>query len=189
MSWLRGNKAPYFSVTGRQDRLNNTRWVDNMGGCIHEQIEKKFRGQFSDLIALHLSDMDGAPLHDGANAFYFAGGCGHMKATEEGLKRYGFQRECKSSGVDYDTVKHLIEDPTKPVEVFERWDGTPNVNHLASHLRIPLALAESMVAGVLAGELNRDYFDKFVEEQKPRWKAEAEAAIKKHNLIIPTNPN
>lgn len=159
-----------------------------MGGCMHEQIEKKFRGQFSDLIALHLSDINGVPMHDGSNAFYFAGGCGHTEFTKEGIKRSVFKSTCEQYDVDYESIKALVEKSDEPPGIWKRWDGTPNVEHLASHLRISLAVAQSMVDGVLAGELNRDHFDKFVEEQKPRWKAEAEAAIKKHDLTIPTQP-
>jgi hypothetical protein len=38
---------------------------------MHEEIEARFPGEFSDLIALHLADIDGVPMHAEANGWYW----------------------------------------------------------------------------------------------------------------------
>ena len=87
---------------------------------------------------------------------------------------------------------HLSEDDGVPMHAVANawyWAGgnkewckgakndPPRADYLASHLRIPLADAEAMVSRVAAGEMNKEDMHRFVEAQKPRWKAEAEAAI------------
>lgn len=52
-----------------------------------------------------------------------------------------------------------------------------NAAYLASHLRIDLAEAERIVAEVAAGAMTKDKFAAYVDAQRPRWKAEAEAAL------------
>jgi hypothetical protein len=72
--WLEGNRAPYFSVQG-------TLWKSSSharahadagylaGGCLHEEILEHFP-QLAPVVALHLSDDDGTPMHAEENARY-----------------------------------------------------------------------------------------------------------------------
>lgn len=73
---LEGNKKPYFSLTGDQMRqAKNNRWVWDMGGCLHDEI-LKFYPELKDLADLHLSDIDGIPMHSVENGWYWLkGGC------------------------------------------------------------------------------------------------------------------
>jgi hypothetical protein len=80
-----GNQRPYFTVTG------STR---DTGGAMHEIILEA-APQLADLIALHLSDEDGVPMHATANGWYwlqgavpdtterYHGGNGNPKRTPE----------------------------------------------------------------------------------------------------------
>jgi hypothetical protein len=63
-----GNQKPYFSLTGRV--VENGR--ESVSGAIHKEILAAFP-ELYDLAALHLSDMDGKPLHSFENGKYWAG--------------------------------------------------------------------------------------------------------------------
>ena len=63
-----GQQKPYFSLTGRV--VENGR--ESFGGAIHKEILEAFP-QLEDAAALHLSDMDGKPMHSFENGKYWAG--------------------------------------------------------------------------------------------------------------------
>lgn len=68
-----GNQSPHFSVTG--DILNLRRRGDNQfesGGCIHDEIVEHFP-HLAPVIAVHLADDHGRPMHAVENALYWAG--------------------------------------------------------------------------------------------------------------------
>lgn len=68
-----GNSNAYFSITGEVDRrAKNNRWVEESGGCIHEEIVAQFP-QLKPLCDIHLSDQNGVPMHAYENAGYWAG--------------------------------------------------------------------------------------------------------------------
>jgi hypothetical protein len=57
-----GNASPHFSVTGE---------TPFSGGCLHTEIVEEFP-ELAPLVALHLSDDNGAPMHAADNALYHA---------------------------------------------------------------------------------------------------------------------
>jgi len=63
-----GNQKPYFSLTGRI--VENGR--ESVSGAIHDEILKAFP-ELDDLVAMHLSDIDGKPMHSFENGKYWAG--------------------------------------------------------------------------------------------------------------------
>lgn len=63
---LQGNKHPYFSITA--DYFERGRCV--AGGCLHDEI-LKHAPKFADLVALHLSDDNGVPMHAVENGWYW----------------------------------------------------------------------------------------------------------------------
>lgn len=69
LHYITGNKAPYFSLT--YDETKRGRF--EACGAGHVEILKHFP-QFADLAALHLCDIDGAPMHALENGFYHLGG-------------------------------------------------------------------------------------------------------------------
>ena len=75
LHYIKGNSRPYFSITADIDRKGRSSlWVEDSGGCCHDEIEKRFPGKFSDLIALHLSDDTGTPMHSAGNGLYWLAG-------------------------------------------------------------------------------------------------------------------
>lgn len=71
-----GSQTPYFSVTANIYKATKSGKIDKRyrdmvtGGCCHEEILKAYPGM-ADLIALHLSDIDGKPMHAVANGWYW----------------------------------------------------------------------------------------------------------------------
>jgi len=63
-----GNKKPYFSLTGRIVEKGR----ESVSGAIHKEILAAFP-QLADIAALHLSDIDGVPMHSFENGKYWAG--------------------------------------------------------------------------------------------------------------------
>ena len=63
-----GDQKPYFSLTGRIVINGRT----DISGAIHEEILKYFP-QLEDFASIHLSDIDGKPLHSLENGKYWAG--------------------------------------------------------------------------------------------------------------------
>ena len=64
----------YFSVTGDIYRDVKSDRTFEMGGCIHNEMAKHFP-QVRSLIPLHLSDLEGVPMHALANGHYWVSGC------------------------------------------------------------------------------------------------------------------
>lgn len=68
LSWHKGNAKPHFSLTATgQDHGSE------FGGCCHNEILKHWP-DLKSLADLHLSDVDGTPMHALENGFYWLGG-------------------------------------------------------------------------------------------------------------------
>lgn len=79
---LDGNAKPHFSITGWiKYQAKNNRWVDMGGGAIHDEILLHFP-KLAPLVAIHLADDEGVPMHSYANAAYWAG---HTRWQAENL--------------------------------------------------------------------------------------------------------
>lgn len=126
------NPTSHFSVTGAigtKAQLRNGNWQG--GGCCHEIILKHFP-ELAPIVALHLSDEDGVPMHAEANANYWAG--------------------------------------------LSSFPDAKDVTVLAKHLRITLEDAEALTT--------KEAVAAKVEEMRPVWKAEAEAAIEQMGGLV-----
>jgi len=70
---LDGNDRPYFTVTcDIEEQARNNRWMEAGGGAAHERIVKLFP-KLAPIVALHLADDNGVPMHAISNAVYHAG--------------------------------------------------------------------------------------------------------------------
>lgn len=172
LHYMRGNNLPYFSLTSSIDRdARNGRWVDDSGGANHDEILRHFP-ELADLAALHLSDIDGVPSSAEANGWYWlAGSCGGLGERYHGGNReYGDTSEGEC------------------LRIF------------AEYVRIPLSVARAvrqMVLSALTARLAqgtdddrqgfyaaRESWREWCEEQKPRWKVEAQECIARHGLVV-----
>lgn len=165
LHYIKGNSAPYFSIGA--DVINPKRRGDKFerGGCLHDEILELFP-EFAPLVALHLSDINGVPMHAAANGLYWAAG------VLGGDKPLGQQYHGGNGW------------PAK--------DGAQCLKILAKHLRV-----NEKEAMRLVGEINgyykngydhKFYFKAYVENQAPRWKAEADAAIAQFGLVVYGDP-
>lgn len=197
LHYIRGNSAPYFSITAdhyRVCRNGRRKWVSF--GAQHELIERLWPGKFTDLIALHLSDIDGAPSHGGTGTgiYYARGGQwlgkprtwlpieekwdGKDQASDEylidRLVRYlrcdrltaKVLRAAGKAEVEYEIALHDYEDRRR------RFDAEES-SGIAVHPGSPPEASKA-----------REYMTGIIEAMRPRWKAEAEACIARHNLKV-----
>lgn len=134
------------------------------GGCCHDEILKHWP-DLAPLAALHLSDIDGAPMHAEANGWYWLsasmGGCGERYHGGTSKGHYGGE----------------YREPTADecLKVF------------ADHVRIPFEEAIALRALVISKAWNnpdkRTVWRGLCEEMRPRWKQEADAAIEQFGLL------
>ena len=180
---IKGNKSPYFVLQCWYKRGDN----DEGGGANHELI-LRYYPELADLAALHLSSIDGEPMHAEANGWY------HLAGDLPGNAGEPYHvGNCKQN-----FPKPSI-DPVKPWETTDYRMPTPNecLQIFAEYMRVPLDAAKQL-RDFIATEGNRrslsdpaawrnlrdNEFRNWVNTQRPRWKAEAVACIAKHGLIV-----
>jgi hypothetical protein len=83
----------YFSVTGSVWEGYKSERTWSMGGCIHDIVAKHFP-QVRSLIPLHLSDLEGVPMHALANGHYWVSGCVDGKLGQKWTPEQS-QAECR----------------------------------------------------------------------------------------------
>lgn len=141
LHYIQGNSLPcFFSVTVEApDHMNVTT------GCAHDDVLAK-HPDLSDIVALHLSDTDGVPMHALENAWYWW-------SDYEG--RGAFPRG------DHDRL-----------------------DILAKHLRVTRAEVDALDLPTfrMSGAEIPAEFVAYIDAQRERWKAEADAAIDKYDL-------
>jgi len=94
-----GNQKPYFSLTGRV--VENG--VESVSGAIHKEILEAFP-QLEDVAALHLSDIDGKPMHSFENGKYWAGFTKWEEANSKHLASLWRISENRARGLTHDAL-------------------------------------------------------------------------------------
>lgn len=158
LSHLEGNPRPYWSATG--ELLNMARAGENRleaCGAMGDEIREHFP-HLAPVVALHLSDDLGVPMHAAANGAYWLG-----------LASWGARGPMAP---DDDYGRRALE--TGP----EGLVWAPAV--AASHLRLTLPEVRELRARVMAAGEHRatrlEELAAVVAELGPRWLAEADAA-------------
>lgn len=151
LHYIRGNPAPYFTLTAEAKEYGR--------GMQHDLILEQCP-DLAPLADLHLSDINGVPLHAVENGWYWLEGA----AGGWGSRLHGAQ--------------HPGVEPEKCLRI------------LAQHLRLSNREAQNLLSitdrtvqrnGLIAAKQG---FAWYVESLKERWKAEAEEAIEHFNLQI-----
>jgi hypothetical protein len=174
LHYIKGNSAPYFSLTYAAHRRGFPNQCYS-GGAGHDEILKHFP-QFADLAALHLSDINGVPMHAEANGWFWLAGyySGAGEKYHAGASKRNFP---------------CVAPPGKPWQNTEYREPTPDecLAMWAEHGRISVDVARTL-AGRWKTKFNwpdiRACHKAWIEGQAARWKAEAEACIQRHNLKI-----
>lgn len=162
---LRGNSSPYFSITA--DGYIDGRW--SFGGCCHDEIAQRLP-DLSDVIALHLSDMDGAPMHASSNAWYWLAG-----VVDVGEQYHGGSGSSAKGAME--CLRIFANHVRLPEKEAHRIIGHFARMSMEGKRRGPEAYSESRKRAKLM-------FARWIDEQRPRWKAEANALIRKYGLGI-----
>lgn len=174
LSWHKGNNRPYFSLTG--ELIENGRAV--AWGCMHEEALEHFP-ELKPLVDLHLCNDEGVPSHCGANVLYWLQQSlrnEYGKATRERYRHaydkhkdseYYFNLFCK----DMHISKEQGEEYRQHAEKF--WSDPSRLVQLCGR-------AQESVTVILF----KSWWSRIFEEQKPRWKAEAEDAIRTFGLEV-----
>lgn len=72
LHYLQGNSSPYFAVTAEIYAQGDRRGDPSTCGCCHDEVLKTWP-ELAPVVALHLADIDGAPMHAEANGLYHLG--------------------------------------------------------------------------------------------------------------------
>jgi len=166
LHYIRGNHAPYFSVTadvyipGRRDI--------EACGCLHDDI-LKFWPKLAPVIALHLSDDKGVPMHAEANGWYQLAGYYQTGGRyHAGNSQGNYPRLDGSVGPYGQTTEYRCPTPDECLQ------------HFADHVRIPLDAARELAPYWRCPDdwhASRRWFGTWLAAQAPRFQAEADAAV------------
>jgi hypothetical protein len=145
----------YFSITGE---------TKDCGGCIHDEILKE-RPDLAPLVALHLSDLDGVPMHAEANGFYWL-----AKAAGIPMRWEPEQDEATCLQFYANHCRIDIHDAEfDAAEVKKLYDM--GARSVATSEEVTEKCKEDMhKAGVSRAQ---KLWKKFCDNMRPRWKAEA----------------
>lgn len=163
---LGGNQRPYFSVTAEIRRLRASDC--NSCGCMHEEVIRHFP-VLKPVIALHLCDDTGYPMHAEANGWYALGG---FYGTDEQYHAGNSKRGC----YDPETGKYLgYREPT-PDECLASFAG---------HVRIPVSEARTLAESWRADTwpATRANFAAWLETQRERYQREADTVVALLDLL------
>lgn len=174
---LGGNRHPHFSVTavisvpGRHDC--------EACGCLHDEAVK-FWPAIKPIVDLHLSNADdGEPMHGEANGWYNMAGA---------LGGAGERYHRGNSEMHFPCAPP--EGKSWPTTEYRKPTADDCLKLCADHLRVSVGECEGLRARLLEvakaeADVNfspdwalvRAEFGKFVDAQRPRWMAEAEAGL------------
>lgn len=161
LHYIKGNKAPHFSVT-------------SCNGADHDAILRNYPELF-DVVALHLSYIDGTPIYAVENGDY------HLKRNN--LKGIANHFRIDSTSASCLLAMYKAIEPEKP--------NTKNLVKMAQTAGLvgnQIKLAISATPNTSIDKLRTDFVAEFVKSRKPIWKAEADACIKRHNLKVYGDP-
>lgn len=161
LHYRKGNRKPYFTITG--DLYQGRTWI--AGGCLHEEIERHFPGRFTDLIALHLSDIDGVPMYAAGNGLYWLAaldpsGNGFGEHYHGGNREFGNTSRAACLKI---ALEHFRCTESDILPVLDKLAGLWFTGQREARQKVCA-----------------DFADTF----RDKWKMEAEACIAKHDLVV-----
>jgi len=103
LNYIRGNKKPHFSITVAGK--DNESWF---GGCCHDLILQHYP-ELTDLVSLHLSDIDGLPIHAVKNGYYWLTAAQNTNKYETGNNKDNIDIFARYVRISRFEVKKLME--------------------------------------------------------------------------------
>lgn len=132
-------------------RARNGRDI-NYGGCNHDLI-LEVAPHLAPLVAAHLADQDGTPMHAEANGWYFySGGAAAYEREQVAAGRdYGYSRNLETS--DHDRAARALNiDPADLPEDLDREGFAEFVKSLAGRWLTQAETARAVLAAMKDGE-------------------------------------
>ena len=177
-----GEQKPHFSITG------NIRFANGgtSGGCCHEDILRA-APEWKPVVDLHLSDIDGIPSHGGANGHYWLvggfwmGGKWYPNKYQSGDK---YDQVMSREDLDRIAAEHFRISMEEVAQLRHDMEaaGRAAADRIASSEVVSEAAQLEQRAAREAA--TRAFIERWCEEQKPRWKMEADQAIKLFDLKV-----
>lgn len=160
---------PYFSITGRRlDIQANGHLGESVSGCIHDEI-LKVAPELKSLVTLHLSSLDGVPMHAFENGFYWLAKAAGIKQRYEPEQS---EEECGNI-----LLGHLRTNYPDCVDIINK------VSVAYENGKAKITTSEIVTEKCRQMQHEQGVFDakvvfrKIVEDMKPRWKKQAEEAL------------
>lgn len=160
LHYVSGNSLPYFSV-GADIYRPGGRDIE-AGGCLHREVLSLWP-DLAPIVALHLSDSNGVPMHAMANGWYQL--AGYYGGADE--RYHGGNSERQHWNADGSFNGYRLSTPDECLESF------------ADHVRLPLEEARALAIGWEYREdwaSTKRWYVQWVETQRARWQTEADAA-------------
>lgn len=158
LHFISGNKLPSFSVTVSGKQKNEGGRGSDFGGCCHDLVAK-VAPDLQPLIALHLADSDGTPMHAEANGWYWL--AGHLGGLQQQF------HGCNGS---------FPKSPDEALQIFA------DLVRVELNEARGLAVAVQTIVEAQGVKKARAFFAEWIKAQQPRWRAEADQAITQFNL-------
>lgn len=165
------NQTPYFSLQG-EERNPRIRRDDGIVccGCMHDELVRHWP-DLKELALLHLSDINGVPMHAEANGWYWlAGALGGLSEHYHGSRGSSnrTRRDCFRIFMD-----HVRISRPEAIELVRSIMKTPAKRY-----------GRDDIGYDRNNQKRRAVFHRWIECQKPRWKREADAAIARFGLEV-----
>lgn len=183
---IRGNKAPYFSITGSFWReYNFNPHNPDECGCCHELIVKLWP-ELRPLTALHLSDHNGQPMYAVENGWYYLAadlpGHGGQQYYWNRSERAGMEvcaDHLRIGMVEMEEIKRRVIEKAE-WEGKERWKAGDD--EVAGD--IPMEDKTYRPSPLYHWKSGKMLFGDIVNGMRSRWKREADATIKEFGLVV-----
>lgn len=180
LHYIKGNKLPYFSLTQHAPGA-----APESNGAVLDEIVKHWP-HLKPLADLHLSDIDGVPMHAEANGWYWlAGTIPEIASRTQHHGGNGQRQHWKPNG-DFDGYRNSTPDECLATYAKHVRLSIDEVQ-VARQLVLDAFLSVSQYdrtytkAGVNAA---REAHKAWIEAQKPRWQREATECINGLNLQV-----
>lgn len=148
------DQSPYFSITADEYCVNHPR-SPYASGCMHEDILKHFP-ELKDFVSMHLSDIDGKPMHAIENGWYWL---------------------CSSLGIG----EYKDSDPIKSFKVF--CDHCRITEHQGKDIQETIKTTLEIKKDNQIIEAKKRWVE-ICTAMFPRWKKEADDLIEKYHLSV-----
>jgi len=194
---IKGNSAPYFTLTGEVWR-KGARDCEACGG-MYDLILPHFP-ELADLAALRLSDIAGVPLYAAENGWYWLAGALPGNAGEEYHGGDSKRNYLKPDGAprrgEWDTTDYREPTEAEVLGIFARHMRiTPEEargvrDAVTRKWEETRALCEDSTSDIdtewtrKSWKGARAFFGEWVRQQRSRWQKEAEDCIARHGLVV-----